>query len=240
MAIELHLPDLPDVPISIGPEPAPEPGPRAPVPWRQRAQAAVSAYLPLLLMLVLALGTWWLVKNTPLAEGPRESAAPRSEPDYVMQAFVVERFDKTGRLKLRIQGDQLRHYPDTDRIEIDQAQIRAVAADGRATVAHARRALVNGDGSEVQLFGDARVNGSGPRGEPVEFRGEFLHAFLNTERLRSHLPVWVRSDGSEFRAQGLDYDNLAGLLELKGRMRAVLMPGALRAPGEKASAPAAR
>jgi lipopolysaccharide export system protein LptC len=240
MAIELHLPDLPDVPISLGPQPAPGPGPRAPLPWRERAQSAVSAYLPLLLMLMLALGTWWLVKNTPLAEGPREAAAPRSEPDYVMQAFVVERFDKSGRLKLRIQGEQLRHYPDTERIEIDQAHIRAVASDGRATQAQARRALVNGDGSELQLLGDARVDGSGPRGEPIEFRGEFLHAFLNTERLRSHLPVWVRSEGSEFRAEGLDYDNLAGLLELKGRMRAVLMPATTGPAASSASAPAAR
>ena len=240
MSIELHLPDLPDVPISLGPEPAPGPSPRAPLPWRQRAQAAVSAYLPLLLMLLLALGTWWLVKNTPLTDGPREAVPPRSEPDYRMQAFVVERFDKGGRLKLRIQGEQLRHYPDTERIEIDQAQIRAVAVDGRATVAHARRALVNGDGSELQLLGEARVDGSGPRGEPIEFRGEFLHAFLSTERLRSHLPVWVRSEGSEFRAEGLDYDHLAGLLELKGRMRAVLMPAATRAAGAKASAAAAR
>ena len=240
MAIELHLPDLPDVPISLGPAPATGAGPRAPLPWRQRAQAAVSAYLPLLLMLMLALGTWWLVKNTPLAEGPREATAPRSEPDYVMQAFVVERFDNTGRLKLRIQGEQMRHYPDTERIEIDQAHIRAVAADGRATLAHARRALVNGDGSELQLFGDARVEGNGPHDEPIEFRGEFLHAFLNTERLRSHLPVLVRSEGSEFRAEGLDYDNLAGLLELKGRMRAVLMPAATRAATPKASAAAVR
>jgi len=240
MAIELHLPDLPDVPISLGPEPAPAATPRAPLPWHQRARAAVAAYLPLLLMLMLALGTWWLVKNTPLAEGPREAVAPRSEPDYIMQAFVVERFDNAGRLKLRIQGEQLRHYPDTERIEIDQAHIRAVAADGRATVANARRALVNGDGSELQLFGDARVDGSGPRGEAIEFRGEFLHAFLTTERLRSHLPVWVRSEGSEFRAEGLDYDNLAGLLELKGRMRAVLMPAATRAAAAKASAAAAR
>ena len=55
--------------------------------------------------------------------------------------------------------------------------------------------MANGDGSEVQLLGGARVDSAGPRGEPIEFRGEFLHAFLNTERVRSHLPVMVTSDG---------------------------------------------
>ncbi|MGL6109784.1 MAG: LPS export ABC transporter periplasmic protein LptC [Rubrivivax sp.] len=239
MALELHLPDLPDVPISLGPVPhVPQP-PSAPLPWHRRARELLGTYLPLLLMAVLALGTWWLVKNTPAAESPRDAAAPRSEPDYTMSDFVVERFDKDGRLKARIQGEQLRHYADTDRIEVDQARVRAVAADGRATLAQARRAITTGDGSEVQLVGDARITSTGPRGEPIEFRGEFLHAFLNTERVRSHLPVVVVRDGSEFHAAGMDYDHLAGLLQLQGRMRALLLPstGGNRSPKEPAAAP---
>jgi lipopolysaccharide export system protein LptC len=234
MAIELHLPDLPDVPISLGPASA-APA-RAPLPWHLRARMAVSAYLPLLLMLLLALGTWWLVRNTPGADEARASAPLRSDPDYVMQGFEVERFDAAGKLKIRIEGAQLRHYPDTDRIEVDQARIRAVSADGRVTLARADRAISNGDGSEVQLFGNAEVDGNGPRGEPIEFRGDFLHAFLKTERLRSHLPVWVRRGDSEFRAQGLEYDNLSGLLQLKGRMRALLKPVLPAGAGAAASA----
>jgi lipopolysaccharide export system protein LptC len=226
MSIELHLPDLPDVPISLGPVPQAPQARRAPLPWHQRAREMLATYLPLLLMGVLALGTWWLVKNTPSAEPARDAAAPRAEPDYTMQNFLVERFDKDGRLKARIQGEQLRHYADTDRIEIDQARVRAVATDGRATLAQARRAITNGDGSELQLLGDARIDSTGPRGEPIGFRGEFLHAFLNTERVRSHLPVLVVRDGSEFRAAGMEYDHLAGLLQLQGRMRALLRPAA--------------
>ncbi len=237
MAIELHLPDLPDVPISLGPAPAPAAQARVPLPWHLRARMALSAYLPLLLMLLLALGTWWLVRNTPAADEERAAAPLRSEPDYTMQGFEVERFDASGKLKIRIQGTQLRHYPDVERIEVDKAHIRAVAADGRITLAQADRAVSNGDGSEVQLFGNARVDGSGPRGEPIEFRGDFLHAFLNTERLRSHLPVWVRRGDSEFRAQGLEYDNLTGVLQLEGRMRALLRPAAATgAAGSAASA----
>jgi len=232
MALELHLPDLPDVPISLGPVPPSSQPRRSAWPWHQRARELLATYLPLLLMLALALGTWWLVKSTPSAQAPRGAAEPSSEPDYTMRNFVVERFDKDGRLKARIQGEQLRHYADTDRIEVDQARVRTVSADGRAMLAQARRAVTNGDGSEVQLIGDARVNGTGPRGEPIEFRGEFLHAFLNTERVRSHLPVVVVRDGSEFRAGGMDYDHLTGLLQLQGKMSATLLPssGAPRAP----------
>jgi lipopolysaccharide export system protein LptC len=222
VALELHLPDL-DSALSLGPPPRGLP-PRAPLPWHQRVRDMLATYLPLMLMLMLALGTWWLVRNTPSADGPRESSLPRKEPDYTMDHFVIERFDKDGRLKVRMQGDRLRHFADTEIIEVDNARVRAVAADGRITLAQARRAVANGDGSEVQLIGEARVDSTGPRGEPIQFRGEFLHAFLNTERVRSHLPVVVTSDGQEFRAAGMEYDHLTGQLQLEGKMRALLLP----------------
>jgi lipopolysaccharide export system protein LptC len=239
MALELHLPDLSDGALSLGPVPPRALPARAPQPWHQRLRQLLATYLPLVLMLVLALGTWWLVKNTPSAEAPHEAGLPRKEPDYTMDHFVVERFDKNGRLKVRMQGERLRHFADSDIIEVDQARVRAVAENGRVTLAQARLAVANGDGSELQLMGDARVDSSGPRGEPIQFRGEFLHAFLNTERLRSHLPVVVTSEGSEFHAEGMEYDHLSGQLQLKGKMRALLLPSSGKGkavPG--ASAPA--
>ena len=116
--------------------------------------------------------------------------------------------------------------------------MRAVAPDGRVTLAQAKRAISNGDGSELQLLGDAHVTATGPRGEPIEFRGEFLHAFLNTERVRSHLPVVITRDGNEFRAAGMDYDHLTGLLHLQGRMRAMLLPSSGKPRPAPADAPA--
>ena len=88
-------------------------------------------------MSLLALVTWWLVKNTPSLPGVSEDAPLRREPDYTMSQFALERFDAAGRLKVRIEGAQMRHFPDTDRIEIDDVQIRAVAPDGRVTLASA-------------------------------------------------------------------------------------------------------
>lgn len=226
MSVELHLPDLPEVPISLGPA-AGRPR-RQRLPWHLRLREAVSAYLPLLLMLLLALFSWWLVKNAPRTEPAAEARAPAGEPDYTMTQFALERFDATGRLKLRIEGDRLRHFPDTDRIEIERARIRAFAPDGRETLATAARALGNGDGSEMQLLGGAEVTAQDRAGVPLVMRGEFLHAFFVTERVKSHLPVLVRQGGSELRAAGLDYDHAAQRLALKGPLRAQLTPRAAR------------
>ncbi|MDP1647199.1 MAG: LPS export ABC transporter periplasmic protein LptC [Rubrivivax sp.] len=219
MTVELHLPDLPEVPISLGIEPGPT---RAARPWSLRVRDALSAYLPLLLMALLALVTWWLVKNSPPPPGVAVEQPLSQEPDYTMTVFSLDRFDISGRLKLRIEGERMRHYPATDRIEIDAVQIRAISPEGRVTLAHAERAIGNGDGSEVQLLGGAEVTSEDASGAPLLMRGEFLHAFLVTERVKSHLPVLVRSAGTEMRAAGLEYDHATRRLDLKGPMRAVM------------------
>lgn len=205
---------------------------RALVPWYRRGLDTASAYLPVLLMGALALGSWWLVKNTPLAEDGRVAAPLRHEPDYAMSQFMVQRFTANGAMRVQIEGDMMRHYPDTDTLEVDNPRIRAFGEDGRETVATARLALSNRDGSEVQLSGGAHVVRLATSKQPaIEFRGEFLHYLQYTERVQSHLPVLVTQAGTEFRADAMAYDNLAGVLDLKGHVRAVLAPpAAARAP----------
>ena len=190
-------------------------------PWHLRLFDLVSAYLPLVMMAVLAAGTWWLVRNAPTFEPPRAAAPPRHEPDYVMTGFVVQRFAADGTLRTQIEGETLRHYPDDDTLEIDSARIRAIGDNGMVTIATARRALANGDGSEVQLIGDARVHRPAHgKEQAVEFRSEFLHAFRNVEQVRSHLPVVMTQGTNVVRANSMNYDNLSRQVEFKGRSTA--------------------
>ena len=194
-------------------------------PWHLRLFDLVSAYLPLVMMAVLAAGTWWLVRNAPTFEAPRAAASPRHEPDYVMTGFVVQRFAADGTLRTQIEGDTLRHYPDDDTLEIDAARIRAIGDNGTVTTATARRALANGDGSEVQLLGDARVNRpASDKEEAVEFRSEFLHALRNVEQVRSHLPVVMTQGAKVVRASSMNYDNLSRQVEFTGRASATFPP----------------
>ena len=200
----------------------------------RRSWDRVSLYLPVLLMGLLALGTWWLVRNAPVPQTPAAARAPTHEPDYFMKVFSVKTFDGAGRLHSEVQGRMARHYPDTDTLEIDQAHMRSVSPEGRVTVATARRALSNADGSEVQLFGDAVVTRQ-PLRQPggktlprLEFQGEFLHAWTNDERVRSHLPVTLTRGNDRFTADSMDYDNLDQVLQLRGRVHGLLMPAPAR------------
>lgn len=202
--------------------PAPTPRSHPPRPWLWRLQSLLSNYLPLLLMGLLASGTWWLVKNTPLLDLPGELAPPRHVPDYRMENFEIQRITAEGRLRIRIAGAELRHYPDTDTIEIDNARVRAIAPDGSLAVAEAKRAISNGDGTDMQLIGGVQLRrlppGAGENETPVlEVRGEFLQALSNAEILRSHLPVTIRQGGTTLNAQNFEYRHLTGQVSFTGR-----------------------
>jgi len=194
------------------------------------AWEAIAVYLPVILMALLALGTYWLARNTPAVGPVPVKAAPTHDPDSIMRRFSVRNFEPGGRLKSEIFGAEARHYPDTDTTEIDQPRIRAFNARGELTEATAKRAISNGDGSEVQLIGDAIVvreatrDASGQVQPRLEFRGEFLHVFVDAERVRSHKPVELIRGGARFTGDSLEFDNIEQVLEMSGRVRGQLPP----------------
>lgn len=198
---------------------------RPAVPWIWRLQSLLSAYLPLLLMAALAGGTWWLVKNTPAADEVVELPPPRHDPDYRMHNFSLERIGKDGRLRGRVEGNELRHYPDTDTMEIDSVRLRAISEDGSITLATAHRGVTNGDGSDMQLYGDVVVQrfAVDTTGEPLPtpelvVRGEYLQALSDAAQLRSHLPVMIDyGGGAQLQAQTFLYDHLHGTVSYSGR-----------------------
>jgi lipopolysaccharide export system protein LptC len=198
----------------------------------------LSLYLPVLLMGVLALGTYWLVRITPQISPAAPPGPVRHDPDYRMQQFSVRSFDGEGKLKSEVLGTDARHFPDTDMLEIDSVRIRSFDASGLLTTATARRALVNGDSSELQLFGDARVlrepgpDRAGQRQPRLEFRGEYLQAFLKTERVLSSQPVQLQRGDDQFTADSLEADNQSQVIQLTGRVRGTLRPTAAEAPAK--------
>lgn len=196
----------------------------------RRAGDRLTAWLPVILMGLMALGTYWLARNTPVF-GPAAAERPAThDPDYFLRRFAVRSFEAGGRLRSEVFGIEGRHYPDTDTLEIDRPRIRAYNERGELTVATAERALSNGDATEVQLLGNAVVTreaGVGPDGRPqprLQIQGEFLHFFVDTERLRSHKPVVLTRGADQFTADSLAFDNLDRLLELEGRVRGTLTP----------------
>ena len=197
----------------------------------RRLADQLAIYLPVLLMGALALGSYWLVRNAPVVQVSAADKPLNHEADYFLRKFSVKTFTPQGKLKNELFGGQARHFADTDTIEIDNIRIHNYNESGRlTTVTSANRAISNGDNSEVQLFGkaisvrEAALDANGAMQPKMEFRGEFLHTFVNEERLKSHLPIVIRRGNSEFNAETLDYSHLDRVINLQGRVKAVLKP----------------
>ncbi len=194
------------------------------------ASNQLSIYLPPILMALLALLTYWMVRLTPPVLPPEVQRPLRHSADYFMRDFAVKSYDAQGLLKSEIKGSMANHFEDTDVLEITQPRIRSFDAAGRLVTASADRALSNGDGSEVQLIGNAVVLREAMAGEAghmlprVEYRGEFLHVLQNMQRLRSHKPVRITSGADQFSADQLEFDNLGQVAELTGHVRASMAP----------------
>lgn len=192
----------------------------------QRFWEQASIYLPVLLMALLAMGTWWLVRNAPKPQQSNVEQMVSDAPDYVMAEFSVHQFDRAGRLQSVMTGDEARHFPRTDTLEVDAVRTRSMAPDGMVTTASAQRGISNADSSEVQLVGNAVVERQLPNqpDQVSRYTGEFLHAWTNEERVESHLPVVLTRGNQRFEGDAMQYDNLSQVVELKGRVKGIIYP----------------
>lgn len=200
---------------------------RRPAPWWDR----LSIYLPIMLMGLLALASYWLLRATPPAPEPQPERPVSGEPDYFMRRFSVKSFDLAGQLRAEVVGDEARHHPDDDRVEIDNARIRNLAESGAVMRATAHRVTTNADNTVFVLEGDAvvvREGGKSQAGDPLprlEFRGDFLRVELEPiERVTSDHPVELLRNGDRITAQTLDYRGDQQIADFRGRVRVQLLP----------------
>ncbi|QHE89096.1 LPS export ABC transporter periplasmic protein LptC [Hydrogenophaga sp. BPS33] len=191
---------------------------------------SLSIYLPVILMGLLALASYWLLRATPAPEVAAQPRPVSSEPDYFMRRFSVKSFDAKGELKSQLSGVEARHYPANDMVEIDNARIRHIGEQGLPMLASARLVTTNADNTEFVLRGNAvvvREAGTGLDGKTqprLEFQGEFLHIFLEPDRIVSDQPVVLLRGSDRLVADSLDYTGEDQVARFKGRVKVQLSP----------------
>ena len=205
------------------------PPPAAPRP-RTRVWDRLTIYLPVLLMGALALASYWLLRATPSFEEAPAPVPVSGEPDYFMRRFSVKSFDPKGVLRAEVAGEEARHHPDDDRVEIDKARMRNLDPAGVVSTASANRVVTNADNTRFLLRGDAvivREGGTSAEGAALprlEFRGEALDVELDPDRVVSSLPVELRRGEDRLVADTLDYSGVDRVARFQGRVRVRLQP----------------
>lgn len=194
--------------------------------WLERAQAA----LPLLAAASLAGFTWWLVQSSPREPGAARPSQASSAPDFVLDKARVARFDAQGRLEAVLDGQTMRHYVDSDRLQIDKVTLSARDQKGQTLRAVSEHGEADHRAETVTLTGGAHVvawpsadsktgPGTGLRASPIDFTGEGLRIDTRTRVVTSKDPVLIKQAGSQVRAQTLRYDDATGIADLGGRVK---------------------
>jgi len=202
--------------------------------WRWRDWLAT--WLPVLCMAFFALGTLWLVRSAQVVPVAPPPAPVSHDPDYYMRQFAVRQFDAQGHMTSELFGVEGQHYPDTDKLAVQTPRWRAYDAQGRLITGHSNRALSNSDGSEIELFGDARVireplplaqrtgKMAGKEDPPLMFSGPYLHAWTKDHRVSSDQPVELTRGADVFTGDHFDYDDHTGIANLQGHVQGVIQP----------------
>jgi lipopolysaccharide export system protein LptC len=185
----------------------------------------VMAYLPMIMLAALFLFSVWLVRSVPRHESFQPSAPPSHTADYDFQNFTLKSYEMNGKLRSTIHGVFAQHFQDTMNTEIKQPFVLIYSKD-RVTSVRGKKAFVNEDGSQVQFMGQTLLKRDDvhPVEDDMQISGEFLHFFVNTDTLVSHLPVNIVRGKNRFKADHLDADNVNQVYQLKGRVHATLVP----------------
>jgi lipopolysaccharide export system protein LptC len=188
-----------------------------------------SIYLPVLLMGFLALVSYWVVSVTPSAEPPTPERGVSQAPDSIMRDFAVRQFSPDGTLKSELFGQEMRRYPHNDSSVIDLAHGLQIAETGRRTTFQAQRLTTNADQSIYWFEGDVIIireahNTPASQDPKIEYRGEALTLYVDKDRLESDKPVVITRGNDRISGNRLRYDDNTTVLDVQGRVRAVLEP----------------
>jgi lipopolysaccharide export system protein LptC len=202
--------------------------PRPPLSVWQRIQSlreTLMAYLPLLMLSLLFLFSVWLVRSVAPLQNTPPTAQPLHTADYDFQNFHLKTYEMNGQLKSSMHGEFAQHFQDSLATEVKTPFV-LIYSKNRVISAQAKKAIVNEDGSQVQLMGSVLLKRDDARQakDDMQISGEFLHFFANTDTLQTHLPVNIVRGQNRFKADQLHADNINQIYDLQGRVHATLVP----------------
>lgn len=154
----------------------------------------VTPLLPLALMAFLGAVTLWL--HYAVLEGSgAEARAARHDADAIVENFIVQRLDVSGKLEYTVSAPKMIHFSDNGSGEVLYPRVVQIAADGGDLVATASRGTIDRGGEEAFLYGNVLILREATPKEPqLSVRTQFLHVLAEKGILRTDQSVTV-SDG---------------------------------------------
>lgn len=168
----------------------------------------MTAAFPIGLLLVLAALSYWLAVVSE-AEPADIGGRFRHDPDTIIRQFDGISYNEKGDRKAGLRGTELRHYPDDESSVIQKPFLRRFSLNGEPSTVSAEQAVVNSDGSEVDLTGDVRGNRPPQGGKAaVTLTAPHMLVLVDEERARTPGFARIQQGNSWISGTGFDADNV--------------------------------
>ena len=168
----------------------------------------VTAAFPIGIMALLAALSYWL--NIVATADPVDIGGRfRHDPDTIVRHFDAVSYDEAGNRKAGLRGAELRHFPDDESSVIQKPFLQRFAVNTGTSTVNANQAVVNSDGSEVDLTGDVRAVRPAQGGKPaLTLTAPHMHVLVDEERARTPGFARVQQGSSWISGSGFEADNV--------------------------------
>ena len=177
-----------------------------------------TAAFPIGLLTVLAALSYWLAvvsEADPIDIGGRF----RHDPDTIIQQFDGINYDAQGTRKAGLIGAELRHYPDDESSVIQRPFLRRFSVNADPATVTAHQAVVNSDGSEVDLTGDVRAYRPPQAGKSaVTLTAPHMLVLVDEERARTPGFARIQQGSSWISGTGFDADNVTQVFNFRSNV----------------------
>lgn len=177
-----------------------------------------TAAFPIGLLAVLAALSYWLgvvAAADPVDIGGRF----RHDPDTIIRQFDGVSYDEKGNRKAGLRGTELQHFPDDESSVIQRPFMRRFSLSGEPSTVSANQAVVNSDGSEVDLTGDVKAFRPAQGGKAaITLTAPHMHVLVDEERARTPGFARIQQGSSWISGTGFDADNVTQVFNFHGNV----------------------
>lgn len=192
------------------------------------------AFIALFLLLGLVLTTWWAADYAQRAVPVDPPAKITHEPDAWMGRFVMFSSDEHGNAINRLEGDTLRHYPDDDSYEVDNAHMIGQHPGNPRTTGSADLAIMLDNNTKVIMRGNAHLyRFPTEQDSQLDVKSEELIIYPDKDIITTDKPADVVQGNSRMKGRGMNYNNATRLLEVYSNTDLKISPDDLNANKEK-------
>ena len=176
---------------------------------------------PLILLVLLVVLTFWLDRVTRPPEQNKDGDLNRN-PDYIVENLSGMRIDYARETERKFTAEKLFYYLDEKVTELEQVNFTNTEPEKPLIRMFADRAVVKSKGQDIYLMGNVTaVRGMDGEKSKITLTTHFLHLIPDESLIKTDQPVTISRFNTTVNANGLEFNNRIGMIELLSNVRAV-------------------